>query len=233
VLVAADYSQIELRLLAHLSQDPELLATFQRDGDIHRHTASLIYGVPESEVTSEQRSAMKAVNFGIIYGMSAFGLSKGLEISNQDAATFIEEYFARYPRVRAYLNEQIETAKRDGYVQTLLGRRRYIPELQSPDGTMRQFGERIAVNAPIQGTAADIIKLAMVHLAARLEQDGLKSRMILQVHDELVFETPPEERARLAGLVREVMEAPVELSVPLKVVIKAGPNWLQMQEEPA
>ena len=228
VLVAADYSQIELRILAHLSEDPELLKAFRKDMDIHRHTASLIYGVPEEAVSLEMRSAMKAVNFGIIYGMSARGLSKELGISHEEAAAFIETYFARYPRVRAFLDAQIDQAKRDGFVQTLLGRRRFISELNSPDPVMRQFGERMAVNAPIQGTAADVIKLAMVRIAQRLSQQGMQSRMILQVHDELVFEAPPQERQALVRLVRDIMEHAVELVVPLRVTVKCGPNWLEL-----
>ena len=229
-LVAADYSQIELRILAHLSEDPELLNAFRQDRDIHRHTASLIYGVPEDAVTPEMRSAMKAVNFGIIYGMSAHGLSKELGISHEEATAFIEAYFARYPRVRAFLDAQAQKAKRDGYVQTLLGRRRFIQEVASPDPIVRQFGERMAVNAPIQGTAADVIKLAMVQVAQALGARQMRSRLILQVHDELVFEAPPQERESLVGLVRDVMEHAIPLSVPLRVVVKTGPNWLEMSE---
>lgn len=227
-LVAADYSQIELRILAHLSEDPELLNAFRQDRDIHRHTASLIYGVPEDAVTPEMRSAMKAVNFGIIYGMSAHGLSKELGISHEEATAFIEAYFARYPRVRAFLDAQAQKAKRDGYVQTLLGRRRFIQEVASPDPIVRQFGERMAVNAPIQGTAADVIKLAMVQVAQALGARQMRSRLILQVHDELVFEAPPQERESLVGLVRDVMEHAIPLSVPLRVVVKTGANWLDM-----
>ena len=229
-LVAADYSQIELRILAHLSEDPELCEAFRRNRDIHRHTASLIYGVPEEDVTPQMRSAMKAVNFGIIYGMSAHGLSKELGISHEEAAAFIDAYFARYPRVRAFLNAQVLKAKQDGYVQTLLGRRRFIPEVASPDPTVRQFGERMAVNAPIQGTAADIIKLAMVRLSQALRERRLRSRLILQVHDELILEAPSQEREPLVGLVRDVMERAIDLSVPLRVVVKTGPNWLEMTE---
>ncbi|MBI4323356.1 MAG: DNA polymerase I [Candidatus Omnitrophica bacterium] len=229
VLVAADYSQIELRILAHLSNDPALLDVFRQDRDIHRHTASLIYGVPEEDVTPEMRSAMKAVNFGIIYGMSAHGLSKELGIPHEEAAAFIAAYFARYPRVRACLDEHIHRARQDGYVQTLLGRRRLIPEVNSPDPVVRQFGERMAVNAPIQGTAADLIKLAMVRLAEAFRRRRLASRMILQVHDELVFEVPPGEQETVVALVRDVMERAVELVVPLRVVVKSGPNWLDLE----
>lgn len=229
ILVAADYSQVELRILAHLSNDPALIHVFQQDRDVHRHTASLIYGVPEENVTPEMRSAMKAVNFGIIYGMSAHGLSKELGIPHEEAAAFIDAYFARYARVRACLDEQIHQARQDGYVQTLLGRRRFIPEVNSPDPIVRQFGERMAVNAPIQGTAADLIKLAMVRLAEAFRQRHLASRMILQVHDELVFEVPPKEQDTVVALVRDVMEHAVELVVPLRVIVKTGPNWLDLK----
>jgi DNA polymerase-1 len=227
-LVAADYSQIELRILAHLSGDEQLTEAFRQERDIHRYTASLIYGVPEAEVQPEQRSAMKAVNFGILYGMSAHGLSKELGMDFAEAQSFIDAYFARYPKVRAYLDSQIAQARRDGFVQTLLGRRRYIPEVNSPDPMLRQVGERMAINAPVQGTAADIIKLAMVRLDHELERAGLESRMVLQVHDELVFDGPRREVPALAALVRRVMEAAVALSVPLTVTVKAGPNWLDV-----
>jgi DNA polymerase-1 len=230
VLLAADYSQIELRILAHLSGDEQLTEAFRQGRDIHRFTASLIYGLPESEVQPEQRNAMKAINFGILYGMTAHGLSKEMGVPIEEAQSFIEAYFERYPGVRTYLDGQIEQAKRDGYVQTLLGRRRYIPELASPDMIVRQFGERMAVNAPIQGTAADLIKRAMVQMAARLEQQRLKSCMVLQVHDELVFEAPRQELAPLAGLVRRTMEGAIALKVPLSVTLKSGPNWLDLRE---
>lgn len=227
-MMAADYSQVELRILAHFSEDPELIDVFQHDRDIHRHTAALVYGVTEQDVTPQMRSAMKAVNFGILYGMSAHGLARELEIPHEQAASFIEAYFARYPTVRGFLDSQIQHATRDGFVQTLLGRRRYIPEINSPDGAIRQFGERMAVNAPIQGTAADLIKLAMVSVARALRERGMASRMILQVHDELVFEVPPQEHDEMAGLVRDLMERAIALRVPLRVTVKAGPNWLDL-----
>jgi len=228
VLVAADYSQIELRILAHLCQDERLCEAFRQDHDIHRFTASLIYGIPESEVQPEQRSAMKAVNFGILYGMTSHGLSKELGLSYEEAQAFIDAYFARYPKVRVYLDAQIEHAKRNGFVETLFGRRRYIPEVRSPDAVLRQVGERMAVNAPIQGTAADLIKRAMIELATQLRARGMTSRMILQVHDELVCESVASEQADLVGVMRQVMEGVAALSVPLKVTVKAGSNWLEM-----
>jgi DNA polymerase-1 len=228
ILIAADYSQIELRLLAHMAGDETLREAFARGHDIHRFTASLVYGVAYDDVTREMRSAMKAVNFGILYGMSAHGLSRELGVPQKEAAAFIEAYFARYPKVRAFLDSQKELAKSQGFVQTLLGRRRYIPELRSPDPNIRQFGERMAINAPLQGTAADIIKLAMVRCAPRLRAAGLDTRMLLQVHDELVFEAPPSEQARLIPLIRDAMEHVVNLSVPLEVTVKAGPNWCEL-----
>ncbi len=230
VLLAADYSQIELRILAHVSGDAQLTEAFRQGRDIHRFTASLIYGMKEAEVQPEQRNAMKAVNFGILYGMTSHGLSKELGIAFEEAQSFIDAYFERYPSVRAYLDQQIERARREGFVQTLLGRRRYIPEVNSPDMVIRQFGERMAVNAPIQGTAADLIKRAMVQMARELARERLASRMVVQVHDELVFEAPRHELDRLVPLVRRVMEGVIELSVPLTVTMKAGPNWLDLTE---
>ncbi len=228
VLVAADYSQIELRILAHLSRDERLIEAFSHGADIHRLTASLIYGIPEPEVRPEQRNAMKAINYGILYGMSAHGLSKELSTGIEESQAFIDAYFDRYPKVRAYLDAQIAGAKRDGFVQTLLGRRRYIPEVGSPDPAVRQFGERMAVNAPIQGTAADLIKRAMIQMAPALREERLESRMVLQVHDELVFESPRRELPPLVALVRRVMEGAITLRVPLVVTVKAGPNWLDL-----
>lgn len=228
VLLAADYSQIELRILAHLSGDEQLTAAFREGRDIHRFTASLIYGLPEDEVQPEQRNAMKAINYGILYGMTSHGLSKELGVPFEEAQAFIDAYFTRYPKVRGYLDSQIAHAKRDGFVQTLLGRRRYIPEVNSPDLMIRQFGERMAVNAPIQGTAADLIKRAMVQLAHRMAEERLASRMVLQVHDELVFDAPRRELERLIPLVRAVMEGAIALDVPLLVTVKAGPNWLEL-----
>jgi len=229
LLVAADYSQIELRILAHLSGDERLAEAFHQGRDIHRFTASLIYGVPETEVQTEQRNAMKAINYGILYGMSSHGLSKELGISFEEAQAFIDAYFARYPKVRRYLDSQITQAKRDGFVQTLLGRRRYIPEVKSPDMIIRQVGERMAVNAPIQGSAADLIKRAMVQLDAALAREHLKSRMVLQVHDELVFESPRAELGALIAMARRIMEGAIVLDVPLLVTVKAGPNWLDLE----
>jgi len=228
VFVAADYSQIELRILAHLSGDERLIEAFHRGQDIHRVTAALIYGIPESEVQPEQRNAMKAINFGIIYGMTSHGLSKELGIAFEEAQIFIDAYFARYPGVRRYLDAQIAQARHSGFVQTLLGRRRYIPEINSSDMMTRQFGERMAVNAPVQGSAADLIKRAMVDVSAAIHQEQLASRMVLQVHDELIFEAPRQELKRLIPLVRQIMEGAIALAVPLSVTIKTGLNWLDL-----
>ncbi len=229
VLIAADYSQIELRLLAHVSADEKLMTAFKEGKDIHRFTASLIYGIPEAEVQPEQRNASKTVNFGVLYGMSAHGLSRELGVPYDQAQAFIDAYFARYPQVRGYLDAQIQKAKNDGFVQTLFGRRRYIPEVKSSDPVMRQLGERMAINAPLQGTAADLIKRAMIALADKLAREGLKSRMVLQVHDELILESPRSEQSVVAAHLKQTMETAMELSVPLVVTVKAGPNWLDMK----
>ncbi|MBI2885455.1 MAG: DNA polymerase I [Candidatus Omnitrophica bacterium] len=230
VLTAADYSQIELRILAHLSHDETLIAAFQHDEDIHRAIAALIYHVPEAEVTPQMRYAMKAVNYGIIYGMSAHGLANELECSHEEAAEFIAAYFQRYPAVRAFLDAQIEQAKRAGYVCTALGRRRYIREIASPDPAVRQFAERMAVNAPIQGTAADLVKRAMLRLSGELQRRGLRSRLLLQVHDELVCEGPPDEADVVAALLRDTMEQALPMAVPIRVTLKRGPNWLELSD---
>ncbi|MGE5279722.1 MAG: DNA polymerase I [Deltaproteobacteria bacterium] len=229
-LLSADYSQIELRVLAHLSGDEVLGKAFREDADVHRFTASLIFSTAEADVTEEMRENAKRVNFGIVYGMSGYGLAKDLGIDPRTAEAFIEEYFLRYPRVRDFLTGQIEHVREHGYVTTLLGRRRYIPEVRNKNLAVRQFAERQAVNAPIQGSAADIIKVAMVRIDGRLREEGLRSRLVLQVHDELVFEVAKEEEGLLPALVRREMEGAFELRVPLKVTLKAGANWSEMRE---
>jgi DNA polymerase-1 len=231
-LLSADYSQIELRILAHLSQDETLLRAFREDADVHRYTASLIFGVKEDEVSGGMRENAKRVNFGIVYGMSAFGLAKDLGIDPGTAQTFIDEYFLRYPKVRGYLEDQVAFVRENGFVATLLGRRRYIPEIRNANAAVRQFAERQAVNAPIQGSAADIIKLAMLAIHRGLREQGLRSRLILQVHDELVFEVKKSERPALIKLVREGMEGVMPLRVPLKTTISVGKNWLETEEVP-
>ena len=230
-LLSADYSQIELRVLAHLSGDPALVEAFRQGRDIHTFTASLIYGVEERDVTPAMRTVAKTTNFGLIYGMGAQGLSRDLGIPLKEAAAFIEAYFQRYPTVRAYLDGQIALAKHQGFVATLLGRRRYIPELGSPDGSMRAFGERAAINTPVQGSAADVIKVAMLRVDEAMRREGLAARLLLQVHDELVFEAPESELPALQRLVRAQMEGAITLRVPLVVTLKTGPNWLDLRED--
>ncbi len=230
ILVSADYSQIELRVLAHLSGDKNLVQAFRNGADIHRYTASLVFNVPLEEVTDTMRSSAKTVNFGVLYGMGAVSLSKSLDMSREAAKDFIKAYFDRYPEVKKYLDATLEAAREKGFVQTLFKRRRYIPEIVSRNPRMRSFAERTATNAPIQGTASDIIKIAMVRIAERLKKEKLEARMILQVHDELVFEVPKDELKDLVGLARENMEGAVKFSVPLDVSVKVGPNWLDMDD---
>ncbi|MDQ1256455.1 MAG: polymerase [Candidatus Hydrogenedentes bacterium] len=225
-LISADYSQIELRILAHLSGDESLIDAFRHDADIHRETAARAFGVSADAVTAEMRHQAKAINFGVVYGISAFGLARNLGISNADAAHFIERYFAQYPRVRQWLDETVERAAKDGYVTTLFNRRRYISELGSSNVNTRKGAERIAVNTPVQGSAADIIKLAMVRLDAALEGTG--ARLLLQVHDELLVEGPAKCANETAETVRRIMENVIQLDVPMKVDIGIGMNWAEI-----
>ena len=229
-IMSADYSQIELRILAHLSKDPELIAAFEKDRDVHNHTASLIFGVDEKEVTPEMRANAKTVNFGIIYGISAFGLSKSLGIDPGSAQQFIDSYFERYPAVRVYMEDKIEEARSVGYVTTLFNRRRYIPEIKTGGMREQQQAERVAINTPVQGSAADLIKIAMINIHRVMKKKNLKSLMTLQVHDELVFEVPMDELDKMKKLVKEEMEGAVKLLVPIKVSVKYGKNWLEMEE---
>jgi len=225
VLVDADYSQIELRVLAHMAGDTGMQGAFIREEDIHLRTAAEVYGVPLESVTREMRSNAKAVNFGIVYGISDFGLAKNIGVSRKEAADFIQRYLNRYPNVKKYMDEQVANGKAQGYVTTMLKRRRYLPELQSSAYNMRSFGERAAMNSPIQGTAADIIKLAMVRVHEELKKAGLKARLILQVHDELIVEAPEDEVDRVKKLLTEGMEGVMHLSVPLKAELSTGGNW--------
>lgn len=228
LLLSADYSQIELRILAHVTDDFELVRAFESGEDIHLHTASTIFGVPESEVTSDMRRIAKTVNFAVIYGMSDFGLARELGITNREAKSFIDRYFAKFPGVRRYTDETLDYAREKGYVTTLIGRRRYIPEIHSGNRNFRLFAERAAVNMPIQGAAADMMKLAMIAVDRSLEEQGLKTQMILQVHDEMVFEVPPEEVDRVVPLVKNLMETAYPLAVPLLADVKIGKNWAEM-----
>lgn len=230
LLISADYSQIELRVLAHLSGDDMLMQSFAKGEDIHRRTASEVFHVPMEEVTAEQRRTAKAVNFGIIYGQTDYGLSKELGISRREARAYIDLYFSRYPLVQTFIHDTIEQARAQGYVTTMMGRRRYIKDINSRNRNLRQFAERTAVNSPIQGTAADIIKLAMIHCDKAIEDNRLDAKMLLQVHDELIFEVSREDALGLSLVVRKCMEDALKLNVPLKVDLKAGFNWQEMEK---
>jgi len=224
-LVSADYSQIELRILAHLARDEFLIEAFSKGEDIHVRTAADIFGVAPGRVNGEMRRKAKVINFGIIYGMSAYGLAKELSLSQQEAQKYIDDYFRKFKGVKAYIESILEQARRDGYVQTLFHRRRYLPEISSPVASVRQFAERTAINTPIQGTAADLIKMAMVNIVRRLRKGGFAAAMIMQVHDELVFEVPEEELSAVMALVKEEMEGVISLNVPLHVEMGWGNNW--------
>ncbi len=229
LLMAGDYSQIDLRALAHLSQDPSLLAAFHNDEDIHSATAAQLFGVDASQVTPDMRRLAKTVNFGVIYGMSEYRLEQATELSREEASRFIADYFDKYPGVKQYLESTKEQAREMGYVQTLLGRRRSILEISSPNRQVREAAERMAINMPVQGTSADIIKVAMINLYREMNQRQLRSKMVLQVHDELIFEVPEEELKLMRQLVPQIMSTALELSLPLKVDIKTGNNWGQME----
>ena len=227
VIVSADYSQIELRIMAHLSCDEHMVKAFRDGVDVHAATAAKIYRIPLSEVTREQRGRAKTANFGIMYGISSFGLAQRLHMSRKEAKELIDGYFDTFPAIRSFIEDSIGFARENGYVETLFGRRRYLPDIQARNATVRSLAERNAVNAPIQGTAADIIKLAMIQVDRRLSEAGLKSRMVLQIHDELLFDAVPEEVPQLKALVVDVMENVLKLSVPLTVECSDGKNWLE------
>ena len=227
-LLSGDYSQIDLRVLAHLSQDPGLIAAFAQDEDIHATTASKLFGIPNDEVTSEMRRNAKTVNFGVIYGMSDYGLEQATNLSREEAAQFIALYFEKYPRVREYLEATKEQARKLGYVQTVLGRRRFLPEINSANRMVREAAERMAINAPVQGSSADIIKIAMINLHREMEKRNLKSKMLLQIHDELLFEVSEGEVEEMKSLVSDLMPRAFQLRVPVKIDIKLGKNWAEM-----
>ena len=227
LLVAADYSQIELRLLAHMAGDQNMIRSFLSGEDIHTRTAAEVFGLPIEQVSGELRSRAKAVNFGIVYGISDYGLSQGIGVSRKEAAEYIAGYFARYPAVKDFIDSTIMEARMTGYVSTLFGRRRYLPDINSPNFNLRSFAERTAMNTPVQGTAADIIKKAMITVQRELKEKGLKSRMLLQVHDELVLEVILPELSIVSALLKDAMEGAAQLSVPLSVEIKQGPNWAE------
>jgi DNA polymerase-1 len=225
VLVDADYSQIELRLLAHIAQDPVMIAAFEQGEDIHTVTASQVFGVPLSEVTPLHRFRAKAVNFGIVYGISAFSLANDIDVTPKEAKEYIDNYLEKYSGVREYMIEIVKNAKEAGYVSTLFGRRRDLPELKSSNFNTRSFGERVALNMPIQGTAADIMKIAMINVSQRLGAEGLTAKLILQVHDELIAECPESEADAVSVILREEMENAAELSVPLLAETRVGKSW--------
>ncbi|HEX4778681.1 MAG TPA: DNA polymerase, partial [Acidimicrobiia bacterium] len=224
-LLTADYSQIELRVLAHLADDPGLIDAFERDADVHTTTASRVFGVDEADVDAFQRRFAKVVNYGLAYGMEAYGLGQRLDIPTEQARDILDAYFESFPMVKAYMEQTVREARARGYTTTIFGRRRQITELASDNFRIRQMGERMAQNAPVQGSAADIFKLAMVRLDTALEDAGHRSRMLLTVHDELVLEVPFDERDAVQKLVREVMESVCELRVPLRVDVGFGPTW--------
>ncbi|MDD5005228.1 MAG: DNA polymerase I [Candidatus Omnitrophica bacterium] len=229
-LFSCDYSQIELRMLAHLSKDEVLAKAFEQDLDIHKATAALIYGVDLKDVEDKMREVAKRVNFGVIYGMSAYGLSKDLDIGLDVAQDFIDTYFLRYPKVKVFIEGQIKLARDKGYVATIMGRRRYLPYINSKNIGLRQFSERQAVNATIQGSAADLIKLAMINIQEELDKKKMQTKMVIQVHDELVFDFPDDEKSQLVKIVKSGMEEAIKLDVPVKVSLKIGQNWAEMKE---
>jgi DNA polymerase-1 len=226
-LVSADYSQVELRIIAALSGDANMIEAFQHGEDIHKATAAKVFNVPIAEVTKDMRSKAKAVNFGIIYGQGPFGLAQQLGISRTEAKQIIDAYYTQFSGLKTYQQQAVEQARAKGYVETVMGRRRYLPDIQSSNAVVRSFAERNAVNAPIQGSAADIIKLAMVKIQDALKTSGLKSKMVLQVHDELLFDAPKPELDALFNLVKREMVNAANLVVPLEVEIQAGNNWLE------
>ena len=227
VIVSADYSQIELRIMAHLSCDSHLINAFRNNQDVHAITASKIFGVNLEDVTADQRRIAKTANFGIMYGISSFGLSQRLHIGRAEAKKIIDDYFANFPAISSFIEDTLTAARETGYVETIFGRRRFLPDITSQNGTVRLLAERTAVNAPIQGTSADIIKLAMINVDRRISEEGLESRMVLQIHDELVFDAVKEEVETLERIVREEMENVTKLSVPLTVECNHGNNWLE------
>jgi DNA polymerase-1 len=227
-LVSADYSQIELRLLAHMSGDPELVNSFQKDEDVHRRTASEIFRMAPDKVTDRQRSIAKAINFGLMYGKTAFGLSQELKIPRKEASEIIQRYFERYSAVKKFLDGQIEEAREKGYVCTLLGRKRYLPDIGARNAAIRANAERMAMNTPIQGTAADLMKIAMTEIDHELTRRNMKSKLIIQVHDEVVLDCPPDEVEQARKLITEVMESAMKLDVPLRVNSATGDSWFDL-----
>ena len=227
IFMDADYSQIELRVLAHMSDDRQLIEAYRMDEDIHRITASKVFHTPFEEVTDLQRRNAKAVNFGIVYGISSFGLSQDLSITPREAKSYIDAYFKTYPGIKKFLDKLVEDAKDNGYCETMFGRRRPVPELRSTNFNQRSFGERVAMNSPIQGTAADIIKYAMVHVYDALKAEGLKSKLILQIHDELLIETRNDEVEEVRRVLTHEMQNACELAVKLEIDLHTGTDWYE------
>jgi DNA polymerase-1 len=227
VLMSADYSQIELRIIAQLSKDPAMIEAFVNKEDIHTATAAKVYGITNAEVTSDMRRNAKMVNFGIIYGISAFGLSQRLNIPRKEAAHIIEQCFIQYPMVKSYMDTIINQAREQGYVETILGRRRYLRDINSANAVVRGYAERNAINAPIQGSAADMIKVAMINIHKAMKKANLKSKMILQVHDELVFDVSKDEVDTLKPMIKHEMENAIKMTVPMEVEVGIGFNWLE------
>lgn len=225
-MLSADYVQIELRILASMSGDDALREAFEAGEDVHTSTAARVFGIPISEVTTDQRRKAKEVNYGIPYGVSGWGLAQRLRTSTKEAQDLIDQYQRSYPGVARFLALQVDEARQKGYVETLMGRRRYVPNINARNRMERSFAERVAVNMPIQGTQADMIKIAMIHIHDRLHREGLRSKMLLQVHDELVFECPPEEVETVRSLAREEMVSALPLKVPIEVDVGVGDNWL-------
>ena len=227
IYIDADYSQVELRVLAHISQDENMIHAFNHGEDIHKQAASKVLGIPIEEVTKEQRSSAKAVNFGIVYGISDFGLGEQLGISRKQAKLYIEQYLDKYQKIKEFMENIKESAKKEGYVETLFNRRRYIPEMNSNNYMVRQFGARVAMNTPIQGTAADIMKIAMIKLFNELKERKLESNILLQIHDELLLEVKKEEKDEVEKLLKDSMEGAIQLKVPLKVELSEADNWYE------
>ena len=229
ILLSADYSQVELRLLAHFSEDPTMLKSFQENIDIHTQTASQILEIPPSSVTPKDRSMAKTVNFGLMYGQSSFGLAATLKISRTDAKNYIDQYFTHFSSIKKFLDSLKDKAEQTGYAETYHGRKRFLPDIHSQNRTIKAQAERMAINSPIQGTAADILKIAMINIEHELKERKLKSHMLLQVHDELIFEVVEEELDIMKELVRRQMETVVDLKVPLKVEMGIGVNWYDLK----
>ena len=228
ILLSADYSQIELRILAHLSGDKSLITAFRNNEDIHTHTAADIFDLDRDLINGQMRRMAKIVNFGIIYGMSSYGLARNLGVGREEAEKYIQNYFQRYQGVKRYIEKEKEEARRKGYVVTLLNRRRYLEGINSLDKNIREFNERIAINTPIQGSAADLIKLAMIKISESFKKKKFKSKLLLQIHDELVFEIYKRELEEAKSIIKDIMEYSLELSVPLKVNLKTGDNWAEL-----